>query len=431
MTDKKKYFLNAHIIDPCNSINEVGGIIIDEHGKIEASGKRVNKNNIPSREKFIDLTGKHIFPGIVDMRVFGGEPGFEYKENYRTLSEAALAGGVTSVVTMPNTKPVIDSVSIVDFIQRRGRDKSKINIFPTATLTKDTEGTNMTEFGLLKNKGIVGFTDGLKSVQSSRVMSRIIKSAFDFDCLVIQHAEDQELSKNGMINDGIISTKLGLPGISDLAEKRIIERDLSLLEETNCRYHISQISSKKSLDLIAFKKNIVNFTTGVSINNLALNENDIGEFRTFLKVSPPLRTEDDRISLIEGINNNLIDVIVSDHKPEDEESKRLTFSQAATGASGIETFLSLALEQFHNGSLKLEKIIELITHNPSKILKINKGNLSVGSDGDFCIVDINKPWIVKKENLVSKSKNTSIEGRKLQGKVISTFVNGQELYKIK
>tara|TARA_B100000700_G_C14998087_1_gene834912 strand:+ start:400 stop:1695 length:1296 start_codon:yes stop_codon:yes gene_type:complete len=431
MTDKKKYFLNAHIIDPCNSINEVGGLIIDEYGKIEATGKRVNKNNIPSREKFIDLTGKHIFPGIVDMRVFGGEPGFEYKENYRTLSEAALAGGVTSVVTMPNTKPVIDSVSIVDFIQRRGRDKSKINIFPTATLTKDTEGTNMTEFGLLKGKGIVGFTDGLKSVQNSKVMSRIIKSAFDFDCLVIQHAEDQELSKNGMINDGIISTKLGLPGISDLAEKIIIERDLSLLEETNCRYHISQISSKKSLDLINFKKNIVNFTTGVSINNLALNENDIGDFRTFLKLSPPLRTEDDRISLIQGINNKLIDVIVSDHKPEDEESKRLTFSQAATGASGIETFLSLALEQFHNGSIKLEKVIELITHNPAKILKINKGNLTVGSDGDFCIVDVNKPWVVKKENLVSKSKNTSIEGRKLQGKVTNTFVNGKELYKIK
>ena len=421
--NKKKYFLNAHIVDPCNSVNEIGGLIVDENGKIEASGKRVNKNNIPSREKFVDLSGKHIFPGIVDMRVFGGEPGFEYKENYRSLSEAALAGGVTSVVTMPNTKPVIDSVSIVDFIQRRGRDKSKINIFPTATLTKDAEGTNMCEFGLLKNKGIVGFTDGIKSIQSSRVMSRIIKSAYDFDCLVMQHAEDQELSKDGMINDGIISTKLGIPGISDLAEKIIIERDLSLLEDTNCRYHISQISSKKSLELLIYKKNIVDFTTGVSINNLALNENDIGEFRTFLKLSPPLRTEEDRVSLI--------DVIVSDHKPEDEESKRLTFSQAATGASGIETFLSLALEQFHNGSIKLEKIIELITHNPAKILKIDKGNLSTGVNADFCIVDISKPWIVKKENLVSKSKNTSIEGRKLQGKVLSTFVKGQELYKIK
>ena len=337
MIKKKQYFLNAHVIDPCNSINEIGGLIIDEQGKIEAAGKRVNKNNIPNREKFVDLNGKHIFPGIVDMRVFGGEPGYEYKENYRSLSEAALAGGITSVVTMPNTKPVIDSVSIVDFIQRRGRDKSKINIFPTATLTKDAEGTNMCEFGLLKNKGIVGFTDGIKSIQSPRVMSRIIKSAYDFDCLVIQHAEDQELSKDGMINDGIISTKLGIPGISDLAEKIIIERDLSLLEETNCRYHISQISSRKSLDLINYKKDAVNFTTGVSINNLALNENDIGEFRTFLKLSPPLRTEEDRISLIEGINKNLIDVLVSDHKPEDEESKRLTFSQAATGASGIET----------------------------------------------------------------------------------------------
>ena len=288
----------------------------------------------------------------------------------------------------------------------------------------------MTEFGLLKNKGIVGFTDGLKSVQNSRVMSRIIKSAFDFDCLVIQHAEDQDLSKNGMINDGIISTKLGLPGISDLAEKIIIERDLSLLEETNCRYHISQISSKKSLDLINFKKNIVNFTTGVSIINSALNEIDIGDFRTFLKLSPPLRTEDDRISLIQGINNKLIDVIVSDHKPEDEESKRLTFSQAATGASGIETFLSLALEQFHNGSIKLEKVIELITHNPAKILKINKGNLTVGSDGDFCIVDVNKPWVVKKENMASKSKNTCIEDKKLQGIVTNTFVKGEELFKI-
>lgn len=431
MTNKKKYFLNAHIIDPCNSINEIGGLIISEEGKIEASGKRVNKNNIPTRETFIDLSGKHIIPGIVDMRVFGGEPGYEYKENYRSLSEAALSGGVTSVVTMPNTKPVIDSVSIVDFIQRRSRDKSKINIFPTATLTKNAEGTNMCEFGLLKKKGIVGFTDGIKSIQSSRVMSRIIRSAYDFDCLVMQHAEDHELSKNGMLNDGIISTKLGIPGISDLAEKIIIERDLTLLEEINCRYHISQISSKKSIDLIDYKKSIVNFTTGVSINNLALNENDIGEFRTFLKLSPPLRTEDDRLSLINGINKNLIDVIVSDHKPEDEESKRLTFSQAATGASGIETFLSLALEQFHNGSIKLEKIIELITHNPAKILNINKGNLSIGTDADFCILDINKPWVVKKEKLLTKSKNTSIEDRKLQGKVLNTFVKGQELFKFK
>tara|TARA_B100000029_G_scaffold512687_1_gene610058 strand:- start:801 stop:2090 length:1290 start_codon:yes stop_codon:yes gene_type:complete len=428
---KKQYFLNAHIIDPCNSINEVGGLIIDEKGKIEACGKRVNQNNIPAREKTVDLTGKFIFPGIVDMRVFVGEPGYEYKENFRTLSEAALSGGVTSVVTMPNTKPVIDSVSIVDFIQRRGRDKSKINIYPTATLTKDIKGNNMTEFGLLKNKGIVGFTDGTKSVQSSRVMSRIIKSAHDFDCLVIQHAEDQELSAEGMINDGIISTKLGLPGISDIAEKIIIERDLSLLEDANCRYHISQISSLKSLNLIKERKNTVNFTTGVSINNLSLNENDIGEFKTFLKLSPPLRTEEDRVSLIDGINKNLIDVIVSDHKPEDEESKRLTFSQAATGASGVETLLGLSLELFHNGLVKLEKIVELITHNPAKILKINKGNLSLGNNADFCIVDINKPWVVKKENLISKSKNTSIEDRKLQGKVLSTFVNGEELFKHK
>ena len=425
---KKKYFLNAHIIDPKNFINEIGGLIVDEDGKIEAIGKKVNKNNIPSREKFVDLNGNYIFPGIVDMRVFVGEPGFEYKENFRTLSDAALSGGVTSVVTMPNTSPVIDNVSIVDFLKRRGRDKSKINIFPTATLTKKLEGNNMTEFGLLKSKGIIGFTDGIKSIQNSRLMSRILKSAFDLDCLIMQHAEDYELAENGTVNDGLIATKLGLQGITDLAEKIIIERDLTLLEEYNTRYHISQISSSKSIDVIDKRKNDINFTTGVSINNLSLNENDIGDFRTFLKLSPPLRKEEDRIELINGINKNLIDVIVSDHKPEDEESKRLTFSQAATGASGIETLLPLALELYHNDSLKLTKIIECLTNNPAKILKINKGNLSIGNNADFCIVDIYKPWIVKKEKLISKSKNTCIEDKKLQGKVLNTFINGEELF---
>ena len=427
---KKKYFLNANIVDPRNSLEELGGLIVDENGKIEAIGKKVNKNNIPSREKFIDLKEKYIFPGLVDMRVFVGEPGYEYKENFKTLSNAAIAGGVTSVVTMPNTSPVIDNVSIVDFLKRRGRDKAKINIFPAASLTKNLEGTNMTEFGLLKKKGIIGFTDGTKTIQNTRLMSRIMKSAYDLDCLIMQHAEDLELSKNGMMNDGIISTKLGLQGIPDIAEKIIIERDLTLLEDLNCRYHVSQISSSKSVGIIEQKKEVVSFTTGVSINNLSLNENDIGDFRTFLKLSPPLRTEDDRISLIKGINKNLIDVIVSDHKPEDEESKRLTFSQAASGASGVETLLPLSLELFHNGSVKLFKLIELLTSNPAKILKINKGNLSIGNDADFCIVDIYKPWIVKKEKIVSKSKNTCIDDKKLQGQVVNTFVKGEELFKI-
>ena len=427
---KKQYFINANIIDPHNSINEVGGLIISDKGQLEAVGKKVNTNNIPSREKVIDLKGKYIFPGLVDMRVFVGEPGFEYKENFRTLSNAALSGGVTSVVTMPNTDPIIDNVSIVDFLKRRGRDKSKINIYPTASLTKGTEGTNMTEFGLLQSKGIIGFTDGTKTIQNTRVMSRIMNSASDLDTLIMQHAEDYELAKDGMINEGIIATKLGLQGIPEMAELIIIDRDLTLLNYINCRYHISQISSGRSVELIKNKKNNLKFTCGVSINNLSLNENDIGDFRTFLKLSPPLRTEEDRISLVQGLKDETIDVIVSDHKPEDEEQKRLTFAQAATGASGIETLLSLSLELYHNGSLKLETIIKALTSNPAKILKINKGNLSVGNDADFCIVDINKPWIVKQENLISKSKNTSIENKKLQGKVTNTFVKGEELFKL-
>jgi len=423
---KEKYLINGRIIDPKNKIDEIGGLIIDSKGLIKAAGKKVSKANLPTEAEKIDLNKKLLIPGIVDMRVFVGEPGYEYKENFRTLSNAALSGGVTSVVSMPNTNPVIDNVSMVDFLKRRGRDKSRINIFPAASLTKNTDGKQMTEFGLLKRKGIVAFTDGIKTIQDPRLMSRIMNFASQSKSLIIQHAEDNLLSSGGLINEGEISTRLGLQGIPSLAEKIIVERDLSFLEEYFCRYHISQISSKKTTTIIKKAKSEGKiFTSGVSINNLSLNENDIGDFKTFLKLSPPLRTEDDRLALIESINDGTIDVIVSDHKPEDEESKRLTFSQAATGASGIETLLPLSLELFHNKSVDLMKLIAAMTHNPAKILDINKGNLEKGNDADVCIVDINKPWVVNKNELNSKSKNTPIENRKLQGQVSQTYVKGE------
>tara|TARA_E500000331_G_scaffold77419_1_gene72790 strand:+ start:1301 stop:2590 length:1290 start_codon:yes stop_codon:yes gene_type:complete len=423
---KEKYLINARIIDPKNQIDEYGGLIINEKGKIKAIGKKVSNENLPKNIEKIDLNKKILIPGLVDMRVFVGEPGYEYKENFRTLSNAALSGGVTSVVSMPNTLPVIDNVSMVDFLKRRGRDKSRINIFPAASLTKNIEGKQMTEFGLLKRKGIAAFTDGIKTVQNPQLMARIMNFASQSDSLIMQHAEDNILSEKGLINDGEISTRLGLQGIPDLAERIIVERDLELLEDYFCKYHISQVSSKKTVSII--KKNKEEgkrFTSGVSINNLSLNENDIGDFKTFLKLSPPLRTEEDRLSLVEGINDGTIDVIVSDHKPEDEESKRLTFDKAATGAAGIETLLSLSLELFHNQSVKLEKLIASMTSNPSKILGINKGSLDIGNDADLCILDINKPWVVKKNKLKSKSKNTPIEDRKLQGQVLKTFVKGE------
>jgi len=423
---KEIYLINARIIDPKNNIDEIGGLIIDSNGTIKAAGKKVANGNLPSSINKIDLKKQVLIPGIVDMRVFVGEPGYEYKENFRTLSNAALSGGVTSVVSMPNTNPVIDNVSMVDFLKRRGRDKSKINIFPAASLTKNTEGKQMTEFGLLKRKGIVAFTDGIKTVQNPEVMSRIMNFASQSESLIMQHAEDNVLSNGGLINDGEISTRLGLKGIPFLAEKIIVERDLSFLEEYFCRYHISQISSKKTVSVIKkAKKEGKIFSTGVSINNLSLNENDIGDFKTFLKLSPPLRTESDRLALVESVNDGTIDVIVSDHKPEDEESKRLTFAQAATGASGVETLLPLALELFHNKSIKLNKLIAALTCNPAKILDINKGTLNKGADADLCIFDINKPWVVNKENIKSKSKNTPIEDRKLQGQVLKTFVKGE------
>ena len=426
----EKILINAHIIDPSQNLDEKGSLIIDEKGKIKSIGKNVKRSDVSSNAEVIDIKDNILIPGIVDMKAFVGEPGYEYKENFRTLSNAALAGGVTSIVTMPNTKPLIDNVSMVDFIIRRGRDKSSVNLYPCATLTRELSGNQMSEFGLLSAKGIIGFTDVVKTVQNTETMSKIMNYAADLGVLIMQHAEDLELSKNGCINEGEVSTRLGLEGISYIAEKIILERDLSLLNEFPCRYHVNQITSKESLEVIKQNKVIgKKFTVGVSINNLSLNENDIGDFKTFLKLSPPLRSEDDRIALVNGVKSGLIDVIVSDHTPEDEESKRLPFAQAATGSIGIETLLSLALEMYHNESLPLKRIIETLTMNPAKILKINKGSLKVGNDADICVFDLNKPWVVKADDLKSKSKNTAIEDRKLQGKVIMTFLNGNLVYK--
>ena len=426
----EKFLTNVRIIDPSQKMDEIGSVIIDNNGKIKLIGKEIKKSDASLHAEIIDLKNKILIPGIVDMKAFVGEPGYEYKENFRTLSYAALAGGVTSIVTMPNTKPLIDNVSMVDFIIRRGRDKASVNLFPSATLTRELAGKQMTEFGLLSAKGIVGFTDVIKTVQSTETMSKIMDYASDLGVLIMQHVEDYELSKNGCINEGEVSTRLGLEGISYIAEKIIIERDLSLLSEFPCRYHINQISSKESLEVIKRnKENGLNFTVGVSINNLSLNQNDIGDFKTFLKVSPPLRLEEDRLMLVDGVKNGLIDVIVSDHTPEDEEGKRLPFAQAATGAIGIETMFPLALEMYHNESLPLNKIIETLTINPSKILKINKGTLKIGSDADICVFDLDTPWVINADLLKSKSKNTAVENRKVQGKVLMTFLNGDLAFK--
>ena len=426
---KEKILINARIIDPSQQMDEVGSLVIDNDGKVKEIGKDIKKSNYSKSTEVYDLQNNILIPGIVDMKAFVGEPGFEYKENFRTLSQAALAGGVTSIVTTPNTNPIIDNVSMVDFIIRRGRDKATVNLYPCASLTKQMEGKLMTEFGLLSARGIIGFSDVLRTVQNTETMARIMDYASDLGVLIMQHVEDYELSKNGCINEGEISMRLGLQGISHIAEKIIIERDLSLLSEFPCRYHINQISSKQSLNVIKKEKeNGKEFSVGVSINNLSLNENDIGDFKTFLKLSPPLRLENDRLSLVEGIKNNLIDVIVSDHMPEDVEGKRLPFAQAATGAIGIETLLPLALELYHNESLPLNRIIETLTINPSRILKINKGTLKKGSDADICVFDLNAPWVVKADELKSKSKNTAIEDRKLQGKILMTFLNGKLVF---
>ena len=428
---KEKIFINARIIDPSQSMDEKGSLILNDKGKVKAIGKNVKKTDANKDAEIIDLKDNILIPGLVDMKAFVGEPGYEYKENFRTLSQAALAGGVTSIVTMPNTKPIIDNVSMVDFIIRRGGDKANVNLFPCASITKQCEGKLMTEFGLLSGRGIIGFSDVNKTIQNTELMSRIMDYASDIGVLIMQHAEDYELSKNACINDGEIATRLGLQGVSALAEKIIIERDLSLLSEYPCRYHINQISSKQSLDVIRKNKNNgKKFSVGVSINNLSLNENDIGEFKTFLKLSPPLRLEDDRLSLVKGIKDGLIDVIVSDHLPEDEESKRLPFEEAASGAIGLETILPAMLRLYHSNHLKMDQIFNAISLKPAKRLGLACGSLKHKKIADLIIFDADKPFILNRELLHSKVKNTPFDGHKLQGQVLRTFVKGKEVFSL-
>ena len=426
---ERKAFVNARLFDPARNLDQTGGVLIED-GVIKWMGDAVTRASLPEGTSIKDVKGALLVPGLIDMRVFTGEPGSEHRETLQSASRAAAAGGVTSIVIQPNTQPVMDDASIVDFVLRRAQDTADVRVYPMAAITKGLSGEKMTEFGLLKEAGAIALTDAVHSVRNSKVLSRAMKYAGNFDMLVVQHVEDLDLA-GGVMHSGESATRLGLPGIPSAAELIALERDIRLVEMTGAPYHAAQISCTASLEVIRqAKRRGLPVSCGVSINHLTLNEHDIGAYRTFFKLSPPLRREEDRRELVAGVADGTIDVIVSSHDPQDADTKRVPFSEAAFGAVGLETLLAAGLSLVHSEQLPLERLIEAMTAAPTRLLNIQGGRLEQGANADIAIVDLTAPWIVDADLLKSASRNTTFENRALEGRVTETIVAGHSVYKL-
>lgn len=421
-------FINARLVDPASGRDEPGGLLVSE-GIIADLGPQLRRN-APEGAEIIDCKGHMVAPGIIDAQVFTGEPGSEHRETLKTASHAAAAGGVTSLIVMPDTDPVIDQVSLVDFIQRRARDNAIVNIYTMAAVTKGLKGEEMTEIGLLKRAGAVAFSNGKVSVANTRVMRNALNYAKDFGALIVHHTEDPYLSNTAAMNSGEVATRLGLPGVSRVAETIVLERDVRLVEMTGGRYHAATITCEDSLAVVRrAKARGLPVTCGVSINHLALNEIDIGSYRTFLKVRPPLRREDDRVAMVRAIASGDIDIIVSSHDPQDADVKRRPFAEAADGAVGLETLLPAALRLFHSGEVALTTLLKAMTINPAKLFGLPGGRLEKGAPADLILVDLGEPWVVNKDLLRSRSKNSPFDEAKMQGRVLRTVVAGETVFK--
>jgi dihydroorotase len=428
MNGRRIAFRNARLIDPASGLDAKGGLLV-ENGRIADIGPRLFNDADKNDPEIIDCRGLVLAPGLIDCRVFTGEPGAEHRESLQSASEAAAAGGVTTIVTMPNTDPVIDEPSLVDFLKRRAAATAKVRVAPMAALTRKLAGETMTEMGLLKEAGAVAFTDGDRTVANARVMRRALAYAATFDTLVVGHAEDPDLTQNAAMTEGEFATRMGLPAAPALAEAIIVERDIRLVELTGARYHFGQISTRAALEAIAAAKaRGLPITCGVSAHHLALNELDVGTYYTFRKVKPPLRSEDDRAAMVEGVASGVIDVIVSSHEPQGADTKRQPFGAAAFGTVGLETLLPVALSIHHNGHASLSHVLKALTSAPARILGLKGGALSKGSPADLVLLDEGEPFVVDAHKLHSRAHNTAFEGRKFQGRARMTFVGGECVY---
>jgi dihydroorotase len=418
-------FTNARLIDPAKDSDALGWVLVAD-GAIT----QVGYEDAPQADEVVDCGGKCLAPGIVDIGVKVCEPGERHKESYKTAGAAAAAGGVTTMVTRPDTLPAIDTPEVLEFVERRANEAAPVNVLPMAALTKGRDGKEMTEIGFLLDAGAVAFTDCDNVVTDPKVLSRALSYARSCGALVIAHPQDPGLSKGAAATTGKFAALRGLPAVSPMAERMGLDRDMALVEMTGAKYHADQITAARALPALErAKKNGLDVTAGTSIHHLTLNELDVADYRTFFKIKPPLRAEEDRLALIAAVKSGLIDTISSMHTPQDEESKRLPFEEAASGAVGLETLLPAALRLYHNGDLTLPELFRAMALNPAKRLGLASGRLETGAPADLVLFDADAPFVLDRFKLKSKSKNTPFDGARLQGKVLATYVAGAAVYR--
>ncbi|MCX7644830.1 MAG: dihydroorotase [Rhodobacteraceae bacterium] len=414
------HLVNARLIDPEGLAEGIGEILIDD-GRIAGVGGAT-----PKAARVIDCGGLCLAPGIVDAGVKVGEPGERHKESFRSAGLAAAAGGVTTIVARPDTAQPIDSPETLEFVTRRAAEASPVRIRHMAALTRGREGREMTELGFLMDAGAVAFTDGDRVVADTRVLARAMTYARGLGALVVGHPQDPGLSAGAAATAGKFASLKGLPSVSPMAERMGLERDLALVEMTGVRYHADQITTALALPALARAKAAgLDVTAGTSIHHLALNEFDVGDYRTFFKVKPPLRSEDDRVATVEAVASGLIDIVCSMHTPQDEESKRLPFEEAAAGAVGLQTLLPAALRLVHAGALDLPRLFRALSLNPARRFGLPGGTLAPGAPADLVLFDPDAPFVLDRFTLLSKSKNTPFDGARMQGRVRATLVGGR------
>ena len=431
LSDRRPILLaNARIVDPSRNVDILGDVLMAD-GVVRECKRGIGAAGVPEGTDVIDCRGKLIAPGLIDMRAFVGEPGAASRETLASASQAAAAGGVTTIVCQPDTSPAIDDPATVDFVLRRARDTAIVHVHPMAAITKSLEGREMTEIGLLKAAGAVAFSDGAKSVTNAQVMRRALTYARDFDALIVHHTEDPDLIGDGVMNEGEFAARLGLLGIPTAAETVMLERDIRLVGLTGGRYHAASLTCSDSLEVLRRAKDAgLAVTASVSVNHITLNENDIGPYRTFLKVAPPLRGEDDRKAIVAALASGLIDVVMSDHNPQDVETKRLPFAEAEAGAIGLETMLIAGLRLVHSGELDVMTLLRALSTRPAELLGLPGGTLRPGAPADVIVVDLDVPWVIDPNELKSKCKNTPFDEARMQGRVVRTIVAGRTVYEI-
>ena len=421
-------FTNVRLVDPASGYDGPGAVIVTE-GVIADVVRGTDFGALSPDLEIVDGKGAMLLPGLVDIRVKTGEPGTETKETLKSAGLAAAAGGVTSIVVQPDTDPVIDEPSVVDFILRRARDIELVKVYPAGAATKGCRGERMAEIGLMAEAGCLYISDADRPIVDSKVLRRVLSYAKAFGVLVAHRPADPWLSHGAVASEGEFASRMGLPGVPAIAEKIMLERDLALAELTGARLLVDQVTTAAALETL--KRGLdrgLDIVATTSINHLSFNEIDIGDYRTFCKVDPPLRSEDDRQAVIEAIASGLIQIVVSAHAPAPAEDKRLPYDEAAPGAVGLQTLLPALLTFHHEGRIPLIDLIRTVTCAPADLLGLASGRLAKGAPADLVLCDLNAPLIIDADQLISKSKNSPFDGRRLQGKVLRTVVDGRTVF---